>query len=164
MPVWDNTKHLKISMKNNHGFTLIEALLIILLIGILAAIAIPRMGSSEKSAYSSARQIVTDLRYTRTLAVTTGQKHYLKLLPAGGPYTSYKIYKDEVDPTVDVQIGDKRKISTKVNCTSTLGEFNFNYLGIGTAGLDGLITIIDGTYTYKVSVNASTGRIYEYKI
>ena len=155
---------MKINMKNNHGFTLIEALLIILLIGILAAIAIPRIGSSEKSAYSSARQIVSDLRYTRTLAVTTGQRHYLKFFPASGLYTSstklvtYGIYRDEA--STDVQIGDTRIISTKVTCTSTLEEFNFNYLGIGTAGLDGLITIS----TYRVSVNASTGRIYESKI
>jgi general secretion pathway protein H len=154
---------MKAKMKNNRGFSLIELLIIIMIIGVLAAVAVPRIGSGEKSAYSSARQIVADLRYTRTLAVTTGQKHYLKLLPAGGPYTSYEIYKDEVSPTDDVKVGDTRIISGKVTCTSTLEELKFTYLGIGFAG-DGLITINDGTNTFGVSVTASTGRIYQYKI
>ncbi|MGQ9608143.1 MAG: GspH/FimT family pseudopilin [bacterium] len=144
-------------MKKLRGFTLIEAIMVISVIGILAALAIPRFATvGKKSAYMISRQIVVDMRYARSLAVTTGTTHIVKFFPAGASkYSSYGIFKD-ADP--DVQIGNLRQIPETVTCTSSTEQFNFEKLGNATGGT---ITLEDNARHYAVYVIASTGRVFE---
>ena len=51
-------------MENKKGFTLIELLIVVVIIGILAAIAIPKFGETRQRAYVSAMQ--ADLNQVRT--------------------------------------------------------------------------------------------------
>ena len=150
-------------MRNRSGFTFVEAILVIVITGILAGIAIPMLDVFGRNlAYITARQIVTDLRYTRTLAVTSGTRHYLRFFPAGGDvdgeYTSYAIYRDGVSDPID---NTAKSISVRVNCSSTPEEIGISYLGVRTTG-DGLITLTDENQTYRVGFNAAVGRAYEY--
>lgn len=57
-------------MKNKKGFTLIELLIVVVIIGILAAIAIPRFASTKEKAFDAAAK--TDLRN----AMTAQEAHY----------------------------------------------------------------------------------------
>jgi prepilin-type N-terminal cleavage/methylation domain-containing protein len=58
------------SYKNSKGFTLIELLIVVVIIGILAAIAIPRFASTKGKAFDAAAK--TDLRN----AMTAQEAHY----------------------------------------------------------------------------------------
>jgi type IV pilus assembly protein PilA len=51
-------------MRSRHGFTLIELLIVVVIIGILAAIAIPKFANTKDRAYVA--QMKTDLRNLAT--------------------------------------------------------------------------------------------------
>ena len=66
-------------MDNKKGFTLIELLIVVVIIGILAAIAIPRFGETRERAFISS--MTSDLRNVQTLQeqyyFDTGDYEYL---------------------------------------------------------------------------------------
>ncbi len=76
------------SAENGRGFTLVELMVVIAVIAIMATVATPALLGSLPGlrVNGAARQVLTDLRYTRTLAVEKGANAYFDL-DAGGTYT-----------------------------------------------------------------------------
>jgi type IV pilus assembly protein PilA len=80
------------TMRNRKGFTLIELLIVVVIIGILAAIALPKFGETRQRAYVSAMQ--SDLRNLQT----SQEMHY------SNPATEYMYWDGTLAPTVPNEV------------------------------------------------------------
>jgi prepilin-type N-terminal cleavage/methylation domain-containing protein len=68
----------KTSLPRNRAFTLVEILVVVLILGIAAAVIVPAMGSRDDlKAAAAARMIMADLIYAQNRAITTQQRHYV---------------------------------------------------------------------------------------
>ena len=82
--------------RDSRGFTLIELLIVIVIIGLLAAIAIPKFASSKEKAYSATMK--TDLRN-----LVTAQEAYLydnNVYTSSFPASVYTVTAGVIGPTI----------------------------------------------------------------
>jgi len=69
------------------GFTLIEILVVVVILGIASAIIIPQIGSRDDiRASAMARVLMADLIYAQNRAVATQRTHYVRFDPVAGRY------------------------------------------------------------------------------
>jgi len=84
--------------KRRKGFTLIELLIVIVIIGILAAIAIPKFGKTREKAFFKAMQ--SDLRN-----LSSQQELYYSNPQSGYTYTTALTDMPEFNPSQNVTVG-----------------------------------------------------------
>ena len=65
------------------GFTLRELLIVMVLVGIISAIALPRMGNDPVMLSTQVDQLAGDIRYVQALAMTQGQRYRINLTATG---------------------------------------------------------------------------------
>ena len=137
-------------LKNNKGFTLIEMVSVILVLGIISAVAIPMFDQSTINATLVANTVQTDIQYTQELAMTRNQNIAISF---GAGATSYNL---PTDPG-GVWSADTRELPQGVTIQNAV-SITFNKHGeIGSGGA--VVNLNAGGTPITVTVAGYTGRV-----
>lgn len=80
---------------NSKGFTFIELIMVLVLIGIIAVFAAPRLGSiASTNASVFADKFRSDIRYAQTLAMTQSRRYRVYINTAPSPNPGYSVVND----------------------------------------------------------------------
>jgi prepilin-type N-terminal cleavage/methylation domain-containing protein len=84
------------------GFTLTEVMIVVAIIGVMAAIAIPNMSDMaiKFRANAAAREVFGDLYWARTQAIKTGRNFRVDFNAGAGSYTITNVFTGTVERTV----------------------------------------------------------------
>lgn len=147
--------------KQTKAYTVVELIIVLLFLAAFAAVAVPRINFSaitKKKADTLARRITTDLRHTRTLAVSNGAINtagFGLYMLGGGPYSSYEIRNLDTSGVVS-----SHTITPGISCTGG-ATFNFGPFGDLLTGSDTSLTVsvpAEGK-TYTITIISATGMV-----
>jgi type II secretory pathway pseudopilin PulG len=149
-------------VKQRRAFTVIELILIVIFIGVFAAISIPRLNFasiSRNKADIVARNIVTDLRRTRTLAISDAADNtygFELRMVSPAPYASYEIADLGPPPTtVDTLTIDS---NVSISCPGD-HHFRFGPLGNLKAGSGTELTVAAEGKSFTITIISATGLV-----
>lgn len=78
-------------MTSNRGFTLVELVMVIFILGLISVYAMPRMGSLNiYSLQRSAQDLVEAVRYTQTMSMNHSGDPLYQITLTGGGFTVYQ--------------------------------------------------------------------------
>lgn len=138
------------------GFSLLELLAVVTVLGILSAVVVFRLGSQSvgnPGAKAVARRLALDLRHARSAAIAEGTNHYVGFDSSGSMLTGYTIYRTAGPP--DIVIEAYRTFDRGVTAVGSSTRAEFDPTG---AALSGYSFVISGpSENFTVTVIAATG-------
>lgn len=141
----------------NRGFTIIEVLIVIGLIGLMAAIALPRIGDAlvRQNVQSGRAAVVSTHAKARAVAIQRGVASAFVI--SGN--TLLVVSRNPVTGAVDT-VGAPNDLYDRygVSVVTTRDTLRFDPNGIGADGGDTQITVTRGSHTESVDIN-SVGRV-----
>jgi prepilin-type N-terminal cleavage/methylation domain-containing protein len=146
------------------GFTLIELMIVIVIIGIAAAIAVPMISSGASFQIRSAANLVAaDLEYAKSMAISRGRPYKVVFDPSAESYHIEDPNGATVTPPgrkSTVQFGPGNQLNDVTIFSAAFGgsqHVAFDYLGSPDNG--GTVELQAGGITKNVTVEPVTGFI-----
>jgi len=160
--------------RNSAGFTLVEIIIVLIIMGIAVAVAIPRMSSgADFQVTSAARMVAVDLQYAQNHAIASQKKVRAVFDPAAGTARgNYKlVYADTSVPIehpinkgpYEVSFTQMKEFGALKLLSAAFGPGGANnyveFDPIGAPDNSGSVVMQAGTVTYTVTVAAITGKV-----
>jgi len=140
------------------GFTLIEAILMMIIVGILAAVLMPRIDfglSGVASAEGAAQMIASDIRYVQECAMANRVSKTVRFVIGQFAYT----FDATVPPTNMLDPSGQLPSGVTITNNSTNPYIvTFNSLGEPIVGGAGWLEVTGGGQTKRITVENYTGK------
>jgi MSHA pilin protein MshC len=135
------------------GFTFRELITVLLVIGIVSAVALSRTDSGTLQLSTQAEQLAGDIRYVQALAMTQGQRYIISFPSA----TSYRFLDSAGNPVVHPANGSNAAITLGAGVTLALQALSpaGNALGFDGRGVPYSVTTpatFNGPLTAQASI------------
>ena len=141
------------------AYSLVELVIVVIFLGVIAAIAVPRLNFSNISrqkADAITWKIVTDLRRTRSLAISNAANNtagFALNMTGSAPYSGYEIQNLDTSATVD-----SHSIDSNISCTGS-SQFRFGTLGNLLAGSGNQLVVSASGKTFTITLTTATGTV-----
>lgn len=164
-------------MMNHKGFTLIELVMVLVLIGILAVFAAPRLGDiSTIKADAFVDKLRSEIRYAQNLAMSQNRRYRVYFNTAPAPNPGYAVVNDANGNGTWGEAGEIARDpagSGNLNVTLNAGEYagitvstpvggfiEFTSLGAPTVGGGAAITVFANLVAAgTMTITAQTGAV-----
>jgi prepilin-type N-terminal cleavage/methylation domain-containing protein len=141
------------SNKSNYGFTLIELIMVILLVGILSAVVVPNLNLDSYRQTGGFQQGIAMIRFGQKQAISSGCQVNVSV----GSSSCTLVFDCTGDDIPNPGTGDNNFCSDSNPGVSPAETFSFNNIGAPIGGVQ-TITFAGGQI---VTVEANTGFVYE---
>lgn len=166
---WHSRCIKSISMKGHKGFSLVELLVVVAIMAVTAAIAIPTMMATtfpHAKLKSASREIYTSLQLARSKAIGSTSDYGVRFNLSASPAKYYMVIGPSwtqdatfAERAVDAQVNVNDITVDGTNYTSgTTGVIRFDTTGTASSATIHLSSAKDVDDKYTVSVTSSTGR------
>ncbi len=143
---------------NPHGFTLIEVILIMMIVGILAAFLMPRIDFALSTAVSvdgAASMVASDIRYVQECAMANRVSKTVRFIIGQSAYT----FDATVPPTNSLDPSGQLPPGVTITNNSTNPYIvTFNSLGEPVVGEAGWVEVTASGQTKRITVENYTGK------
>jgi MSHA pilin protein MshC len=139
---------------NAKGFSTMELIMVVVIMGIIMAVALPKLGVNIIDLESATRQVKSDIRYTQEMAISKFRKTTITF---ASDSNTYNITSSGSTESRELPVRSKA-IFNAVGTGTTDLIFTFNSSGEPVTGAGGTLRITsEGSYN-EINVESITGR------
>jgi MSHA pilin protein MshC len=159
------------NLKNTSGFTVIEIITVLIVMGIITAFVIGRAGSNRTDLIVQAEILKAHLRYAQTQAINSTLDFGIESDPTGSNYWLFRYDTGEAPPVVKTKLpsesADQVNLAGKglsmtanaIVCFNTRGIPFTDYTASTIQASDRTVTISDGSNSIDITITKNTGFI-----
>jgi prepilin-type N-terminal cleavage/methylation domain-containing protein len=152
------------------GFTLRELIIVLVIVGIISAIALSRTSNDPVMLSTQVNQLAGDIRYVQALAMTQSQRYRINLAAGGYTFTradagGTAVVHPATGSTAQINWSSGVTLGALVNLPSNLIAFDgrgapyTNTVATTALTTTGTITLSKGGANQTVTVEAYTGKV-----
>lgn len=150
---------MRYNKSHNAGFTLIEVVAVLIILAIMSAVAISRVGSDGSNLRSELNDLKAALRYAQQMAIASDNTITFGINVTANGYTLVRTGGSGNQPLLP---GESSSSHTFSGVSATTGTFNFNeWGGLATGSATATTLTSSGSGSKTINVISETGYVYE---